>query len=147
MAYEISTRAFDYAKDAGLDKLASMGAGPEFMNRFVAAKAASLRPQLSQARFQAGHQTMSRLGEGTMSGQFGAARAAVDAFGFGRFAEAIRESEAANEQIRTGAETQWMNILMDLDSREQSAQQHAEQLEAQEGHWFDRALGVASIFV
>lgn len=147
MAYDVSHKAFDFAKSQGLQDLAIKGAGPEFMNRFVAARAASLRPELAKARFTVGFNTMSRIGDGTQSGQFGTARAAVDAQGFGAFAQAISDSEKANEGIRSNASTQWMEVLSDLDSRIQSESQFQRQLDAAGPDWFDRALGVAGLFI
>jgi hypothetical protein len=147
MSNQISRGAFDYAREAGIERAASEGGGLPFMNRIVAAKAAMLRPQLFQARIAANQDTTNRLGEGTLSGQHGTARAAVEAYGFGEFASSIAESEQANEGIRQQAQGQWMNVLMDYDSRQQQADEFERGLEASKGNWFDRALGIASLVV
>lgn len=146
-AYPVSHGAFDFARESGIDRMASMGLGDEFINSMIRARLSTIRPQIQQARFDAGYGTMMRLGEGTISGQGGTARAAVEAYGFGQYADAILQGETANEQFRQNAQGQWMGVLTDLDARKDQAAQLQRQFEEQSKNWFDRALGVASIFV
>lgn len=146
MAYDISTRAFDYAQGIGLDKTAVMGLGAGIKNMMVAARANSLRPELAQARVSAGFDTMSRLGESTGSGQYGTARAAVDAYGFGKFAGFISESEQASANVAQAARSEYLGVLSDLDNREQNERQFQRQIDESRRNPLDTVLGLAPIF-
>ena len=146
MAYDVSSRAFDYAQGIGLDKTAVMGLGAGIRNMMVAARANSLRPELAQARVNAGFDTMSRLGESTASGQYGTARAAIDAYGFGKFAGFIAESEEASAEVARTARADYMGVLSDLDNREQSERQFQRQIDENRRNPLDTVLGLAPIF-
>lgn len=147
MAYEVSRGAYDFAIENGLDRMAALGGGEEFINSMIRARVAAIRPKLADARFAAGYSTLQRLGEGTKSGQFGTARAAVESYGFGEYADAIMQAEQSNEQIRQSASNAWLDVLTNLDSRKDQSKAMQRELDESGPSWFDRALGVAAVFV
>jgi len=138
---QISTRAFDFAREQGIDRMAYMGPGNEVIRNFIASRIASLRPEMNRDRFNAAYGAMSRLGEGTDSGQFGTARAMVEASGLAKMGDAIAAADEYGNSMRTSAQDTFMNILENMDAR----QQQADQFEKSQSGWFDRILGVASV--
>lgn len=146
-AYQISRGAYDYAVAQGLPQMARVGGGQEFIDSMIRARTAALRPKLAQARFDAQYSVLQRLGEHTQTGQSGTARAAVEAYGFGQYTDSIMAAEQENESMRQSASNAWLNILTDVDSRRDQAVSMQRQIDASRGNWFDRALGVAALFV
>lgn len=147
MAYNVSRGAYDFAIESGVDRAAAYGGGEELINAMIRARLAAMRPKLAEARFASGYSTLQRLGDGTQSGQYGTARAAVEAYGFGNYADAIMQAEGANEQIRQSSSNAWLDVLTNLDSRRDQARAAQRQLDESAPSWFDRALGVAAVFV
>jgi hypothetical protein len=138
---EISTRAFDFARENGIDRIAYMGPGQEVMRNFIAAKVASLRPEMNRERYNAAYSTLSRLGENTQSGQYGTARAMVESSGLAKMNDAIYGAEEYAGSMQTAAQDTFMSILESMDAR----QQQADEFEKSQPDWLDRTLGVLAV--